>query len=232
MHAPHAGATLRAPLTCGSAPLACLRVCSGYDFGYLLKVLTCVPLPPTEDEFFELLRLYFPNVIDIKYIIKQPACANTLHGGLKKISEQLDVSGRDLSAGLGLGGLGSAWRSVTRGDVVMWRGGGRGPVRAGGGTTTVVVVGAWGGRGLAPQPCCVCCAMVRPQVQRIGPEHQAGSDSLLTLQVRRRSAGSSDSGSAVAWVGRSGQPPSAQRGGGLAAARRWPAATCCCCRSL
>lgn len=30
---------------------------SGYDFGYLLKVLTCQPLPPTEEEFFELLKV-------------------------------------------------------------------------------------------------------------------------------------------------------------------------------
>jgi len=29
---------------------------SGYDFGYLLKVLTCQPLPPGEAEFFELLQ--------------------------------------------------------------------------------------------------------------------------------------------------------------------------------
>ena len=28
---------------------------SGYDFGYLLKILTCLPLPFTEPEFFELL---------------------------------------------------------------------------------------------------------------------------------------------------------------------------------
>ena len=30
---------------------------SGYDFGYLLKVLTYTPLPPTEGEFFELLQV-------------------------------------------------------------------------------------------------------------------------------------------------------------------------------
>lgn len=83
---------------------------SGYDFGYLLKILTCQPLPATEDEFFELLNMYFPNIIDIKYIIKQPVCSGNLHGGLKKLSELLEVP-------------------------------------------------------------------------RIGPEHQAGSDSLLTLQV-------------------------------------------------
>ena len=30
---------------------------SKYDFGYLLKVLTCQPLPATEAEFFELLKV-------------------------------------------------------------------------------------------------------------------------------------------------------------------------------
>ncbi len=61
---------------------------SGYDFGYLLKVLTCAPLPDTEVEFFELLNIYFPNVFDIKYLMK--FCDN-LHGGLNKLAELLDV---------------------------------------------------------------------------------------------------------------------------------------------
>jgi CCR4-NOT transcription complex subunit 7/8 len=39
---------------------------SGYDFGYLLKVLTCLPLPDTEPEFFEVLRLFFPCIFDMK----------------------------------------------------------------------------------------------------------------------------------------------------------------------
>lgn len=61
---------------------------SGYDFGYLLKILTCLPLPPTEAEFFALLNIYFPNVYDIKYLMK--FCDN-LHGGLNKLAETLDV---------------------------------------------------------------------------------------------------------------------------------------------
>eukprot|EP00891_Asterochloris_glomerata_P000743 jgi/Astpho2/743/Aster-00606 len=62
---------------------------SGYDFGYLLKVLTCQPLPPTEEEFFELLKIYFPTVYDIKYLMK--FCDN-LHGGLNKLAEVLEVA--------------------------------------------------------------------------------------------------------------------------------------------
>lgn len=61
---------------------------SGYDFGYLLKVLTCAPLPTSETEFFDLLKIFFPTVYDIKYLMK--FCDN-LHGGLNKLAETLDV---------------------------------------------------------------------------------------------------------------------------------------------
>ena len=38
---------------------------SGYDFGYLLKLVSCAPLPPNEDEFFDLLKIWFPCIYDI-----------------------------------------------------------------------------------------------------------------------------------------------------------------------
>merc|ERR1711971_1212778 len=44
---------------------------SGYDFGYLLKLLTCLPLPADEREFFKLFRIYFPNVYDVKHMATQ-----------------------------------------------------------------------------------------------------------------------------------------------------------------
>ena len=55
---------------------------SGYDFGYLLKLLTSQNLPQEESEFFELLKLYFPNVYDVKYLMK--SCKN-LKGGLQEV---------------------------------------------------------------------------------------------------------------------------------------------------
>ncbi|XP_077217210.1 putative CCR4-associated factor 1 homolog 7 [Tasmannia lanceolata] len=61
---------------------------SGYDFGYLLKVLTCVNLPDTQDGFFDLIKMYFPTVYDIKHLMK---FCNSLHGGLNKLAELLDV---------------------------------------------------------------------------------------------------------------------------------------------
>lgn len=41
---------------------------SGYDFGYLLKILTDQNLPIEENDFFESLRLYFPTIYDVKVI--------------------------------------------------------------------------------------------------------------------------------------------------------------------
>ena len=61
---------------------------SGYDFGYLLKVLTCRSLPANETEFFKLLNIYFPKLYDIKYLMK--FCDN-LHGGLNRLAETLEV---------------------------------------------------------------------------------------------------------------------------------------------
>ena len=39
---------------------------SGYDFGYLLKTLSCEELPSEEGAFLELLYTYFPVIFDIK----------------------------------------------------------------------------------------------------------------------------------------------------------------------
>ncbi|KAF8400538.1 hypothetical protein HHK36_013837 [Tetracentron sinense] len=61
---------------------------SGYDFGYLLKLLSCQNLPDTQIGFFKLITMYFPNLYDIKYLMK---FCNSLHGGLNKLAELLEV---------------------------------------------------------------------------------------------------------------------------------------------
>lgn len=61
---------------------------SSYDYGYLLKVLTSEALPKEEDEFFELLRIFFPCIYDIKYIMKS---CEVLKGGLQKVADDLSV---------------------------------------------------------------------------------------------------------------------------------------------
>ncbi len=76
----------------GCARVCDLRVlcarCSGYDFGYLLRVLTSLKLPDKEQQFFELLSVYFPKVYDVKYLMK--SCKN-LKGGLQEVADHLEV---------------------------------------------------------------------------------------------------------------------------------------------
>ncbi|BES99349.1 CCR4-NOT transcription complex subunit [Nesidiocoris tenuis] len=62
---------------------------SGYDFGYLLKLLTDDHLPNDESEFFELLKIYFPTIYDVKYLMK--SCKN-LKGGLQEVADQLELT--------------------------------------------------------------------------------------------------------------------------------------------
>ena len=61
---------------------------SGYDFGYLLSLLTCLATPETERDFFSLLRIYFPQLYDIKYLMKS---CKTLKGGLQDVADELGV---------------------------------------------------------------------------------------------------------------------------------------------
>ena len=64
-------------------------VSRGYDFGYLLKMLTGKLLPDTETDFFDLLKIFFPTIYDVKYLMK--SCKN-LKGGLEEVAKQLEVS--------------------------------------------------------------------------------------------------------------------------------------------
>lgn len=62
-----------------------------YDFGYLLKLVTCRELPATESEFFDILLTYFPTIYDMKYLQKFVGGPQGLHGGLQKLADALDV---------------------------------------------------------------------------------------------------------------------------------------------
>ncbi|CAF1016541.1 unnamed protein product, partial [Didymodactylos carnosus] len=61
---------------------------AGYDFGYLIKMLTGKLLPETDANFFELLKMFFPNIYDVKYLMK--SCKN-LKGGLEEVAKQLEI---------------------------------------------------------------------------------------------------------------------------------------------
>ena len=61
---------------------------SGYDFGYLIKLLTNACLPNDEKEFFDLLHIWFPSIYDVKFIMR--AC-KPLKGGLQDVADDLGV---------------------------------------------------------------------------------------------------------------------------------------------
>ena len=84
---------------------------SGYDFGYLMKLMICGPLPDDEAEFHKLLEKYFPSLFDIKFMLKHagakgsvnnnqsltPEAQMTLNkimtkAGLQDIAEELAVT--------------------------------------------------------------------------------------------------------------------------------------------
>lgn len=64
------------------------HLCRGYDFGYLVKLLSCMPLPTMEEDFFELLSIWFPTVFDVKYMMR--TCK--LRGGLQDGANVLEAS--------------------------------------------------------------------------------------------------------------------------------------------
>lgn len=82
---------------------------SGYDFGYLVKLMLCKPLPEDETEYRKLLSIFFPSIYDIKYMVKHaqrnqtvndtpltPQAANILNNlgqksGLQDLADELGI---------------------------------------------------------------------------------------------------------------------------------------------
>jgi len=61
---------------------------SAYDFAYLLAQLTAVKIPETEADFLDTLKLYFPHIYDIKYLMR---ATESPCGGLQKVADRLKV---------------------------------------------------------------------------------------------------------------------------------------------
>lgn len=86
---------------------------SGYDFGYFVKLLSAISLPTTEEAFFDLLRIWFPIVYDIKFMMR--AC-KVLKGGLQDVADDLGVGLRFVHLSIYINVtwlIGNAHRTVT-----------------------------------------------------------------------------------------------------------------------
>ena len=59
----------------------------GYDFGYLLKLLTSLALPPTQPEYISLQNIWFPKIYDIKRIMSY----SNRYGGLNPLAADIGV---------------------------------------------------------------------------------------------------------------------------------------------
>lgn len=50
---------------------------SGYDFGYLIKLLTAQGLPENQNGFFDVVSTYFPKLWDIKFLLRHAQRLNS-----------------------------------------------------------------------------------------------------------------------------------------------------------
>lgn len=62
---------------------------AGFDFAYLLRMLSGHPLPKTHAAFVELLSIFFPNIYDVKQLMRS---CESLHGGLGGLADALQLT--------------------------------------------------------------------------------------------------------------------------------------------
>ncbi|KAF4791731.1 CCR4-NOT transcription complex subunit 8 [Turdus rufiventris] len=139
---------------------------SGYDFGYLIKILTNSNLPEEELDFFEILRLFFPVIYDVKYLMK--SCKN-----LKQSAGHSFPSpgGASSTPGTNHPRGGNKAPSFAMDLTVVEKGEAPEDLQYIGDITVWENTAEEGGlQEVAEQL----------ELERIGPQHQAGSDSLLT----------------------------------------------------
>ena len=73
---------------------------SGYDFGYLIKLLTDNALPADQAEFFELVATFFPRLWDIKFLLRQAQKLSNQAGRLAGADATRIISGLGTKSGL------------------------------------------------------------------------------------------------------------------------------------
>jgi CCR4-NOT transcription complex subunit 7/8 len=64
------GALLTTSGLCFNEDVNWLSFHSGYDFGYLIKLLSNDALPMEKEDFFDLVKIYFPKLWDIKFLLR------------------------------------------------------------------------------------------------------------------------------------------------------------------
>ncbi|KAK9457392.1 ribonuclease H-like domain-containing protein [Dipodascopsis uninucleata] len=64
---------------------------SGYDFGYLVSLMLSTPLPPEEEEFLSLVKIFFPSLFDIKYLLRLTSTKN-VKGSLQELADELRIT--------------------------------------------------------------------------------------------------------------------------------------------
>ena len=60
-----------------------------YDFAYILKCVSNLNLPDTELNFFENLKIYFPNYYDIRFLVRYN---DSFRGSLSKLGQELNIA--------------------------------------------------------------------------------------------------------------------------------------------
>ncbi|KAF2637769.1 CAF1-domain-containing protein, partial [Massarina eburnea CBS 473.64] len=86
---------------------------SGYDFAYLIKMLTSKPLPEDEESYRKLVEIFFPRLLDVKYIwrhanslLRRGAVGQQAHNILQNLGTKSGL--QDLADELGCTRIGTS----------------------------------------------------------------------------------------------------------------------------